>query len=71
MGLLDEALRETLLNLKDHEGWKVVEEYINKQIHFHEQQLLSCSLDKVIEHRSKREALRLVLLFLEERISTR
>jgi hypothetical protein len=57
---------EELLELKEHEGWKKVEEYIKKRIKYHEQQLISCSLDDVIKHRERRDALNLLLLFVDQ-----
>jgi hypothetical protein len=64
---LDDEFQESLRQLKDTEGWKYIEDFINKKIQYHEQQLFCCKVDEVLEHRNQREALRSVLLFIDEK----
>lgn len=54
-------------NLLQSEGWQIVHQYITGQIQYHENQLLTCKLEDVIKHRERRDALNLVLIFIDEK----
>lgn len=67
VSLDNEEMQESIRQMKDTEGWTHVEDFINKRIHYHEQQLYSCDVSEVLEHRNKRETFKSVLLFVDEK----
>ena len=50
----------------DTDGWQVVDEYLKQRIQDHKDQLMSCDIEDVVKHRAKAEALRSVLLYLQD-----
>lgn len=46
-------------------GWQMVEKYMKERIEGSKNQLLSCPLEKVSEHRAEAKALNGVLLYIQ------
>ena len=64
-----DARAEALRQMIDGDGWPYVQNYIEKRITDHTNQLLTCKIEDVIKHRAKVEALNRVLLFVKDSIT--
>jgi hypothetical protein len=56
---------EAIRQMKQMEGWRIVEDYIEKKQEYHKLQLLSCSLEEVMKHRNMIEAYKSIPIHLE------
>ena len=68
-GNLDEVgVMEYLRDMRDMEGWQLVETFINDRIKDHTDQLLTCEMEDIRKHRERVEAYKSVLLYVEDEI---
>lgn len=63
-----EARAESLQQMIDSDGWVYAQDFIERRIADHTNQLLTCKLDDVVKHRAKVEAFNAVLLFVKDAI---
>lgn len=55
-----------ILSLFEHEGWRLVEQYLNDRMAEHTSRLLTCPLEDVEKHRARYNALNGVFIFMQE-----
>ena len=66
---MDEVAKmELLRDMKDTEGWKLVDTYISDRIKDHTNQLITCPIEAIEKHRQRIEAYKSVLLYVEDEI---
>jgi hypothetical protein len=61
-----DELAEQLRYMMQLEGWKYVEQEINKKIEYHTDLLLSCPLEEVEKHRNMIEAMKWLPATIDE-----
>lgn len=64
-----EARAEALQRMIDGDGWPHVQNYIERRIADHTNQLLTCKIEDVLKHRAKVETFNSVLLFVKDAIT--
>lgn len=60
------ALMEQMRDMKDTEGWQLVEQYIKNRIEDNKNRLMTCPIEDIEKHRERVKTLESVLLYADE-----
>lgn len=65
----DIQIMHAILELKNTDGWQIIEQFIKDKMEDSKSRLLKCELKDVIKHRSRYESFKQVLFYIDSLIT--